>query len=58
MDDEEVAALRRRVRELETVQRLIQRELDSVSDAATRADSQLRCPILCHVWKREKGGGA
>ena len=41
-DEEQVEALRRRVRDLETEQRLIQRELDSVSDAATRADSQLR----------------
>ncbi len=43
VDTEEVAALRSRVRELETEQRLIQRELDSVADAATRADTQLRC---------------
>ncbi len=39
---ESVDELKSRVRELETEQRLIQRELDSVTEAAQRAESQLR----------------
>ena len=39
---EDIEELRSRIRELETEQRLIQRELDSVSNAAQRAESQLR----------------
>ena len=42
VDTEDVEELRSRIRELETEQRLIQRELDSVSAAAQRAETQLR----------------
>ena len=34
--------LKSRIRELETEQRLIQRELDGVTEAAQRAETQLR----------------
>ena len=41
-DSDVVNELRVRIKELETEQVLIQRELDSVSEAAQRADEQLR----------------
>ena len=42
----DVGELRRRIRELETEQRLIQQELDNVSDVAQRTDAQLRYTAL------------
>lgn len=46
-DIENVEELRSRIRELETEQRLIQRELDSVTESAQRAESQLRWISRC-----------
>ena len=45
-DSADLAFLRGRIQELETEQRLMQRELDSVSEAAQRSDSQLRCLLV------------
>lgn len=46
----DVAALRARIRQLEVEHSLMQRELDSVSEAAQRNESQIRCgyfrPVL------------
>jgi hypothetical protein len=45
----DVAALRARIRQLEVEHSLMQRELDSVSEAAQRNEVQIRCvPIRAH----------
>ena len=44
---ESVEELKSRIRELETEQRLIQRELDNVTEAAQRAETQLRYTTAC-----------
>ena len=47
---ETVAELQARVRELETEQRLMQHELDSLSQEAQRTDNHLRCCLLPVLW--------
>ena len=49
--------LKSRIRELETEQRLIQRELDGVTEAAQRAETQLRLTttyLLCITDPEER----
>lgn len=48
-----MSELKSRIRELETEQRLIQRELDSVSSAAQRAESQLRHVLFVFLDKHD-----